>query len=636
MIRQIQRNKMIKTLENITEKILPKIMHSPEVEQMSEIEKNEYKIEAVQNYIHTAGILALVAAAKRVTDQHIMPTPLYRIEDGESLEIKNLNGKAPVPTPNTLDLNLVDMITASTLRGKLHLLFEGKTGTGKTFTVEEYLKAILPPEAFRILRLNPNMSNILEPWVETYLKNDVDPAQRLRDEQIDDIAAVFIDEISRGDSNQAFQLLDNVISLPEQRRELGIHIPEYNGENWKFSQEKRPLQVIAAQNPPVTSKKGAGYGQSRTLDEALGNRLTKIEMPNTASVSGAALTVLKNGKKQHEEFIEAFIESFEKNLDVGNVDWSNLKEDYIALYAFITDPRKTKAPVLQSGLEFSDSMLTLLTGDIVEEITNDLQVTQDLTKKLKEYRIDFTYNPFFDSTTKAITHLKSTASSFREEVINRDVTKVRNIADAFSITRRIKKALSQENSVEVYNNTESYITVRDIAPALALVLSDKQEKKDSNIQHLITQGYNDYVEIVNYVISQTAGEGLKFDANNPSTASYNLMLRYALGHENTNSEKGELTSEDDTIRFIQNIGQQVAGLKRAGEGSECKKPILARMIANLTTLASFAHDYSDEIRTIAAEKQQGIREFKELYIQEKEKGNLPDLYKQRLPIVLGV
>src|SRR3989344_434608 len=146
----ITRYKM-KTLETIVE----------------ELRKKGIKDKDISEKIHSASLLAFFEASHAIVNETTMPTPLYRLtydDTNNNLQFQVLDGKALVPAQKSLDINALDILVGSLLREKMPLLLEGKTGVGKTYTVEQFFKAILPSGNYKSIRLNANMDNILQPF----------------------------------------------------------------------------------------------------------------------------------------------------------------------------------------------------------------------------------------------------------------------------------------------------------------------------------------------------------------------------------------------------------------------------------------------------------------------------------------
>jgi len=611
---------MNNTLDNITKKLQEKGITNPD-----EIEKK----------IHLASILSFIEASYAVINQHTMPIPLFRLvydSDSQNLEFNELHGRSEVPKKNALDINMLDTLTAALLREKMPILYEGKTGVGKTFTVAQFMKTILPEENYQGIRLNPNMSNVLQP----YVKAELDGAtirRSLRTEQLDTIAAVFIDEVNRGDTNQILQLQDGTINLDTGNKgEVGIPIPEYKDGEWVTnSNNKRPLFVVSAQNPPAT--KDIKYSGTKRTDAAQNNRNLKLDIPNSAASIGSSVLLLKEGNGQHQEFKENYVKFLSKYLDIDDKTiFESFDKDYIQIYALTTNPKKTKSPTIQSGIEFMDAMITISSTDIEEEFKHDKQIIKDWNEVLKKYNVDFKYTSDFDISSTPMEKLRDIVNSFEEEIITRDNVKIKKLSDAVSTIRRIKTALKDDDPLTKFEQIPSYITVQDIACGLAILLHDKQDKHDSNPVHLIDQVLKDYTSITE-TYAKNIGYNRKFNSEDLNMNIYGLAIQHAIGETNKTKNK-------KTTTFIKDLGTTVAHLKRLEAGSEYRKPILARMIGDITTLAGFSDQYSNEFEDILTKNSgniiNSIKEIENLYLIKKQKVTTPDIYLHRITRILGV
>ncbi len=613
------------TLEKITEELRSK-------------GKDDKHIPAL---IHTASMLAMIEAAYGVINTTTMPTPLYRItfhDDTQAagqaaasptatpapVPITNdfstgfqiLNGRAPVPTHGSLDINMLDMLLAAMFREKMPILLEGKTGVGKTYTVEQFLKTVLPQGSYSMLRLNQNMSNVLQPFTEGRVENGVVRIS-LRKEELDKIAAMFIDEVNRGDSNLTMQLLDGTVRLSTgEHGDIGILIPYYENGNWKTDPSRRKLTfMVSAQNPAIT--KDAKYSATRRTDAAQNNRNLQIDVPNS----------------QYQDFLA-------KNLDINRAALDSLNQDWLSLYAFSTDPSRTYSSMMLSGVEFIDCMIGLVSPRIKEEFEHDLQVINDWNDRLKGYKIDFSTDIKLDDTSKEMQKVKEIVDSFEEEVVTRDTTKVKKLSDALSFIRRTKKAFESENPLETYARIPAHITIQDVSAAFAIMLYDKQENHQVDPVALIDTVMKEYVELVS-AYSTEVDPGGRFSPNDPNKSIYNLTFQHAL---NAVAKRDPQLGALET--FVKDIGASVAVLKRKQGGHEYRAPMIARMIADLTTLVGFADQYKEELtpvlelaqydtqkrRAVTSQARMG---FLKLYDKKKSSIAIPDIYIHRLTRVLG-
>src|SRR3989338_6273649 len=87
-------------------------------------------------------------------DGVISPTPYLEISEGSNIDVKFLNGKGRLPKPNTTEVTLLDMDAASLFFDDFHLLYEGITGTGKTYTSDALFGTVFGPDGYYTLRLS--------------------------------------------------------------------------------------------------------------------------------------------------------------------------------------------------------------------------------------------------------------------------------------------------------------------------------------------------------------------------------------------------------------------------------------------------------------------------------------------------
>ena len=606
---------------------------------------------ALTNRIHVAGMLAFVEASREVVNKTTMPTPLYRLSydpDAHNVEFDILEGRARVPKEGALDINMLDMLVGTLLKEKMPLLFEGKTGVGKTFTVEQFCKTVLPKENYRGLRLNRAMTNVLQPYIEGKVEGGVVKIS-LRREELDKIAMIFIDEVNRGDSNQVLQLQDGTIRLATgEAGEFGIPIPRYNPNGvdgkWTTSpDDKRPLFVVSAQNPPAT--KDAKYAATRRTDAAQGNRDLQIDMPNQASDIGAGVLLLDTSNGQHGKFMNAYQSAFARNLGLSTLDsLAGIKDDWMSTYAFVTDPKRTVCPSIQSSVEFMDALLIMVSPDLKAVFEHEKDTASDWNDALKKHGLDFSYTSTLTTGTNSIIKIHDIVRTFKEDVITRDILKVKKLSDAVSLVRRVKGAFDSDNPVNAYMNLPNYVNIQDVASGFAIMLHDKQDVHDEDPVVLIDTVLREYIGIVED-FSKVRYKEIEFNPNDPNMSVYVLAVGKALHAAGKSlTMTGKLAGavgvgKTKTQKIIGDLGKSVAVLKRLEGGNEYRKPILGRMIADLTTLAGFTSQYASELDPLldkCSSQLQARSVLTDFYSQKRGEVSTPDIYIHRLTRVLGV
>lgn len=595
--------------------------------------------------LHAASMLALLEASRGVVHTTTMPTPLYSLKYDtaeQSLQFKILNGKAPVPQAETLYINILDFLSAALLREKMPILLEGKTGVGKTFTVEQLFKTLLSEKNYSILRLNATMSNVLQPYTEGKIEGGL-VRIALKEAELDTKAALFIDEVNRGDTNQVLMLQDGYIRLSSgDGGELGVPVPVLAQRKWTLDKEhKRPVFVVSAQNPPAT--KDPKYSGTKRTDAAQSNRNVEIDVPNGSSSIGASALLLSGENGQHARFLASYKKILARNLGVDENIFTDLAKDWIHLYAYTTDPHKTTCPVMRSSLEFTDGLLALLSPSLKQEFAYEKEVIADWNPLLRRYGVDFSYAPTLDESAIPMQKVLSIVQSFKEEVITRDIVKVKKLADAISLIRRVKRALAQENPTETYLQSPNYITVQDIACGFAIMLNDKQEKHEHNPVTLIDAVLKEYVSLTTTYAAKI-GYNSPFSLEDPNMTVYDLAYQHAVqesarGASLLERVLGTVPKERNVTAYIRDLGASVSELKRLEQGMEYRKPLLMRMVADLTTLAGFVHEHALPLETafLSSPNSSSRKSLIQNYFRrQRETVGIADIYLQRLPRVLGV
>jgi len=336
----------------------------------TELARDGYNQSEIKEKLHQAAFLATIESASQTMGSRVAPTPLFRIaydQDSSSLEFTFLEGKGLVPAKSAIDVDYADFVFASFQCDRVALLSEGITGTGKTYTLEQVLKTVYDADNRRGIRLNTNMSNVLQPYIE----GRVDPNEgvlriNINKKAVREIAALFIDEQNRGDTNAILGLLDNQVVLATgERAELGLPIPQINvnGKDVKidFEDEKvKPVAVHSAQNPPNPEYSGA-----RRTDGAVGNRQVRINYPNMALNSGAAtINMTEQFNHHHQTFMDLFTVKLANYLDV---DTKKIREflipqstkpeekiranqEYLNIHAASFDPANARNLFLKSAV----------------------------------------------------------------------------------------------------------------------------------------------------------------------------------------------------------------------------------------------------------------------------------------------
>ncbi len=587
----------------------------------NELAKQGCDEKEIKEKLHQATFLATIEAASETLGSRVTPTPLYRIvydQDASSLEFRFLEGRGLVPTEGATDIDYADLVFASIASNSIPILTEGITGTGKTYTLDNIMKALLPNDNRKMLRLNPNMANVLQP----YIKGRVDPNEGVLELSINrdaarQICALGLDEENRGDTGAIIGLLDHEVSLATgERSYLGPLIPQLKIVNGRvevfFEEDKiKPVAVFGAQNPP-----DAEYSGTRRTDGAVGNRQVRINYPNMALQSGAAtINMTGHANHHHERFMDGFTERLARYLNIGSgivrrllqpqsseaEEITRANNEYLNIHAISFDPANTRNMYLRSAAEGADHIIMLTGGSNLEDnFAEEIEIAQQWTESLKQYGVNFCYNTGIDTKSQLVIRIENVRGAFSECLIERDKTKATKIADALALISRYKQAyaIAQEqgtSTLDEFRDLHTPLTVRDIASAYSIVLNDKVKTKNGTSPvSLINQAFTDYVSLLETFSSKIYGKEKKFDLTDPDQS-----IRYLCSYVAVNAVKEDigLSADQYATKMINELNRAGAVLRGLDDGSDTKKLLVARINSDISSLAGFVHQYRRNIAT---------------------------------------
>ncbi|RMF54723.1 hypothetical protein D6745_04365 [Candidatus Woesearchaeota archaeon] len=627
--------------------------------------------------IQAASELAMVRAVYNTISLEISPTPLYRLTfnpNNNTVDFELLEGRARVPKEFSRDITLMDMIIGANYRDRIPLLFEGITGIGKTFSVEKYMKTVLPEEFSKVLRLNFAMSNVQQPYINGEIRDGV-LYLHLNRNAMRQVVFLFVDEKNRGDTNQVLQMQDSEIALSTgERGYLGTFIPlirekkdqkgNATGEyEIVFSEDYlRKLVMMGAQNPARADD--AKYSATVKTDAASANRDLTINVPNAASRDGSSIYVTQSQNKQHLRFRKSYLgylcellgiapksavaRSLEKILlpggglgDGEEREAANL--NMLSLYAFTTDPKKTEKRIIKSALEFSDCIIYLASGNLKREFEIECEDAKDWTERLAAYGVDFTYDQTFEDESEKMKRIAGI--KFEEDFIRRDTAKSKKIADLLATIKDFTEALKHPDPLTALLDQSPYITLEDMADAYSIVLSDKkQPNADGDPIELVNTVLTDYLGLFNDFAAEMKSPGFSID--NDACAIRNYAIHFALRSISGMKAGQEYTPDEYAKPMIEALETAVRKLRTLDQGSDVKKLLIARAIADIATFAGFIDEYKGDIQArfkeTLKEKDKGQRallqlgQLEALLKEKKQDATSEEIYHQRLSRMFGV
>ena len=358
----------------------------------------------------------------------LSPTPYLAISEGDRVDVKFLNGKPRLPKPGTTEITILDLDLAKLFFDDFHLLYEGDTGVGKTFTSDALFGAVFGPEGHYTIRLSGGIlgSSALEPFTTTHLVNGI-PKTHLDPEKCQKYGALFIDEITRGDNQEVFQVVDGVIHINGNTGYLRIPIPG--------TERYKGLAIIAAMNPPDALHSG-----SLELDIAGENRFLKFKFPNGVAEAGSSQLEKRITNNLHEQFWNEFEQRTGRT--------GGWKQNY----PLITDPEQLQNNLDGETKEFLDVALGYVGYDPKETYKRNAELLEEggITPVFS-VREDNDYTKILEAQGK-----------LKHSFVRRDLRKIRDLSQLLAFIKGVKN--------ETYDTD---VKINDVAASLGIVLESK-------------------------------------------------------------------------------------------------------------------------------------------------------------------
>ena len=588
-----------------------------------------------EDRVHTAMLLAYAEAVYSIVRRDCVPSPLYRVaydETNKRISMEETFGLSLPPEENALDISVVDEIFCCNIRD-IPLLLEGETGVGKTFAAMKYLTAVFMKEHFFSYRLSASafLNNLFSHFQEGKMVSGM-PVITAKMDAIDACAAGLTDEINRGDSNETLQLFDNEMHLGGIIYKLGLHIPELDdkGKLNLRSGRKKNLLHVCAQNPAGTED--AKFTQTMQLDAAVDNRLLKTYVGNASPSAGATLWLGEGKIKPHEAFLENFSKKVAEYLGIDAAVLSDLSEDWLSTYAWITEAARTDKPILYSALELSDAMIAVFSGNLIKYYDYERKVLEDWNKQLgKGVEIA---DPLQE--TEHVKKLHEVIGSFKVPIIFRDIVQIKKIADVLATLKNIKDALKSNDHVQTYLDTKRYVTVREVAEATALLARNKQASNADSPIKSINDVLAKYVNLVEEYMQDSGYVSTSFDLFDPNIGIKKIAVYKAL-RDTVHGSNGVEYLSDRVAEQAKNLVGKIT------VSEDLKNILIARSAGDLMTLCGFLKQYKDELEPIF--KGYGkdtkipdvIEELGAFYYRKLKRTGMvmPDIYQHRIQRTLG-
>ncbi|MBM3199855.1 hypothetical protein FJZ53_02870 [Candidatus Woesearchaeota archaeon] len=585
--------------------------------------------------VHTALLLAYSSSIYSVISKDCTPCPTYRVSYDKvnvKVSMEETSGFSLASQDDALDISVVDEIFCCNIRG-IPLLLEGETGIGKTYAAAKYLSTLLSKDNYFSHRLSANafVNNLFSHFQEGKMVNGM-PVIEANVEKIENSAGCIEDEINRGDPNETLQLFDNEMHLGGVIYKLGIPVPElakgvYNPKSGKI----KDLLIITAQNPAgIDDAKFTGTMQ---LDAAVDNRLLKVNVGNSAPSAGSTPWLCSKNNKPHEKFLEKFAKKASKYLGVEEAVFSNLSEDWLSTYAWISEASRTDKPILYSAMEVADFMIAVFSGNLIKYYDYEKRVVNDWNSLLKN---GVKLNNSLQET-ETVKKIQEVVNSFKVPIIFRDTMQIKKVADVLATLNNIKTSLKSKNPVDTYLNTERYVTAREVSEATSLLARNKQKANSQSPINAVNEILAQYVQLSREYMKDANCLSTTFDLLDPNAGIKKVAVFKAL--------KETLQGSKTVDRLVKEVSEHAKILiNKTSSSEDLKNVLIARSVGDLMTLCGFLSQYKPEIEQLLKKHDkkskisQVVAELGKFYYEKLEEDAMvmPDIYQHRIQRTLGI
>lgn len=585
--------------------------------------------------MHTGMLLAYVQAVYGTIRKMATPTPLYRLdydEENNSLALRESGGASDVPGERSMDINDLDIVLMGNLRD-IPILFEGESGVGKTYISQAFLQTVFPQGSYVALRLSGStfLNNVFQPFLEGRIEQGM-PVTRIRQSAVDGMAAMLVDEINRGDPQNILQLLDNELYNSGVFVRLGLRIPVVeNGGKVRLGEGRKKLAILSAQNPAVTAD--AKFTGTVELDAAVDNRLLKIAFGNAAHSVGSGIWLTEEVHRPFDQFIASFARLASAHLGVAAGAFDALAEDWLSVYAWITDASRTDKPILYSSLELTDLLVSALGGDLCGKHRAEARIANEWARRLGQ---DIGV-PEDAPETEEVKRIHEIVETFRVPLIFRDIVQIRKLADVLATLGNLREALRSADPAKAYTSMERFVTIREIAGAAALLARSKQLPGSAPATPIVNGILVQYVSLAEAYLRDIGYLRASFGRSDPNLGIRKLAIVKAI-------RETPARSRGAAAALVLRLGEEVRRLLAHSRGTdEVRALIVAKLAADILTFAGFVADNAPDVeallqrRTKTSDAQEVIQRLADLYAARRDGGaaTLGDIFQHRIGRTLG-
>ena len=487
-------------------------------------------------------------------DGVVSPTPYLEVVEGDKVDVRFLDGRGRLPSKDTTEVTVLDIDLASLFFDDFHVLYEGVTGVGKTYTSDALFDAVFGPDGHRTLRLSGGVlgSSALEPFTTTILENGV-PKTKIDPEKCQKYGALFIDEINRGDSQEVFQVVDGKINVNGDTGYLRVPIigtGRYKG-----------LAIIAAMNPA-----DAEHSAATELDIAGENRFLKFKFPNGVGEAGSSQLEKKLSGDLHDQFWGRFKKG------------TGMEGTWKEIYPVVADPESIPNKLDGETREFIDVALGYVGYDPKEtfERNKDLMNQGDV-EPIFSVREDNDYKKILESQGR-----------LKHGFVRRDLRKIRDLSRLLGFIRGVK-----DGSYDIS------VGLNDVAAGMGVILESKT---------VTGTDHGSLMALVND--ARKAYNGLHNDEAMKIPQGYGMRQAVWQVAVHAGQKHGFDAYMNTLKQGINSLNTQTSG--------QAQVAIKSRVLADLVALEHFSKSHEEDVKSALKEKgEEAFKAFEEVYDKKK-------------------
>jgi hypothetical protein len=575
--------------------------------------------------LHSALLLAFHGALQSTVGKSVLGTPLFDIDydtRANTLDFSQAEGFATMLNGH-YSLSALNMIFACHLRD-VPLVLQGDTGVGKTLTTESYFEAMLPEDSYIAMSLSHQSftDSPKAPFEESRMENGM-PVTYINRTNLRRMAGMYVDEMNLGNVNDLLQLSYGRVMTSTERGIAGIEIPDVEQSSVTKKRIKRTW-VSGSQNPPQTED---AQFSGLELTASLQNRFLQLTYPSIVQGVGTTMWYMEEVEDPHQAFKDNVAKRFQqltsRELSPGDIS----DEDWLDIYAFTTDKKKTEKALIVSAREYGDLLINILGGSLQQAYAKEAAIVDKVKSILPEnlasnYSLSFTIRD-----SQEIQTLNQVLGSMGKPFTERDNTKMKDLADLFATLKSIKGAYRADDPLQKFTSTRRYITVEDVAESATLLLRNKQKTDTEDPLTVVNQVLKEYVSLVNQVAQKMRVDGYTTFSTTDTSCSIKHFVYSTATETAPNTEK-----------VLERINTYVGHIKSITAASEITKMMVSRTVADLSVLSQFLYENKTDLDPFLQGGKKNDREVRQyvrgMFQQQQENPEMRPVYQHRLPKIL--